>query len=148
MFFFTKKFLQHKNANQIKTNQQNKNKQTLNNKGNGFWSTKTSKRGKTVCFAFFKKTELILITSFTILLNYAVSTLQLSNYFYPSISTNKTLWPNHQDKQLLPHGTFKNTGSKMVRGMFHGWGTIAGSKPVRGRFHSFGTLTSKEALGT
>ena len=33
-------------------------------------------------FMFLKKTEIVLITSFTILLNYAVSTLPLSNYFY------------------------------------------------------------------
>ena len=44
----------------------------------------------------------------------------------------RDLWPNCQDKQLLTHGTFKN----------------AGSKPVRGSFHDCGILTSKEALGT
>ena len=64
-------------------------------------------------------------------MNYAVSALPLSNYFYPSISTHKNLWPNCQDKQLT-HVTFKN----------------AGSKPLRGRFHGCGTLTLKEALGT
>ena len=37
--------------------------------------------------------KIVLITSFRILLNYAVSTLPLSNYFYPSISTHKT--PQH-----------------------------------------------------
>ena len=87
---------------------------------------------KIVCFAFLKKNEFVFIASFTILLNYAISTLPLSNYFYPSISTYKTLWPNYQDKRLLAHETFKN----------------AGSKPVRGKFHGCGTLTSKEALGT
>ena len=87
---------------------------------------------KTLRFAFLKKTEIVLITSFTILLNYAVSTLPLSNPFYPSIITHKTLWPNCQDRPLLTHGTFKN----------------AGSKPVRGRFHGCGTLTSKVVLGT
>ena len=81
-----------------------------------------------------------MITSFTILLNCAVSTLSLSNYFYPSISTHQNLWPNRQGKQLL------TTGSKAVRDRFHGCGTLANSKPVRGRFHGFGTLTSKEAL--
>ena len=64
-------------------------------------------------------------------MNYAVSTLPLSNYFYPSISTHKNLWPNCQDKQLT-HAIFK----------------YAGSKAVRGRFHGCGTLTLKEALGT
>ena len=40
---------------------------------------------------------------------------------YPSISTNKTLWPNRQGgKRLLTHGTIKNAGSKPVRGRFHG----------------------------
>ena len=71
-----------------------------------------------------------MITSFTILLNYAVSTLLLSNYFYPSISTHKTLRHNRRDKRLLMHGTFKNAGSKPVRCRFHGCGTLAGSKPV------------------
>ena len=87
---------------------------------------------KTVRFAFLKKVEIVLITSFTILLNYEVSTLPLSNHFYPSIITHKTLWPNRQDRRLLTHGTFKN----------------ASLKQVRGRLHGCGTLTSKEALGT
>ena len=52
--FFTKRFL-HKNANQIKTNQQNKNKRTLSNKGNGFLRTKTSKMKKIVHLSFLKK---------------------------------------------------------------------------------------------
>ena len=43
----------HKKANQTKTNQQNKNKQTKNNKGNNFSHTKTFKRLKIVCFAFW-----------------------------------------------------------------------------------------------
>ena len=80
------------------------------------------------------------------LLNYAVSTLLLSNYLYPSISTLKTLWPNLQENRLVSHGTFKIAGSKSVRERFHGCGTLAGSKPVRGRFHGCGTLTSTEAL--
>ena len=33
-------------------NQQNKNKLTLNNKGNNFLSAQTSKRVKVACFAF------------------------------------------------------------------------------------------------
>ena len=94
--------------------------------------TKTSKMGKIVCLAFLKKIEILLIAPFTMLLNYVVSTLSLLNYFYPSISTHKTLWPTCQNKQLLTHGIFKN----------------AGLKPVRGRFHGCGTLTSKDALGT
>ena len=67
-----------KNFEKAKINKQNKNKQTLNNKGN----TKTSKRAKVVCFAFWcffyaqnffvkkKKNwlEIVLTTSFTILL--------------------------------------------------------------------------------
>ena len=73
-----------------------------------------------------------MIISFTILLNYAVATLQLLDYFYPSISTHKTLWPNCQEKRLLTHRTFKK----------------AGLKPVRGFFHGYGTHTSKEDLAT
>ena len=72
------------------------------------------------------------MSSFTILLNYAVLTLLLSNYFYLFINTHKALWLNRQDKQILTHGTFKN----------------AGSKPMRGRFHGCGILTSNEALST
>ena len=107
---------------------------------------KTSKRGKIAYFAFLKKTEVVLITSFTVLLKYAVSTLPLSIYFYPSISTHKTLWLDRQDKQLLTHGTFKNACSKPVRGRFHGCGILAGSNSARGKFHGYGTLTSKKVL--
>ena len=35
---------------------------TKNNKGNRFSYPKTTKRGKIVCFAFFKKIEIVLIT--------------------------------------------------------------------------------------
>ena len=51
--FFTKKHWVHKNANQAKTKQQNKNKLTKNNKGNNFLCIKTSMRGKTGYFVFF-----------------------------------------------------------------------------------------------
>ena len=132
LIFFTKKFWVCKNANQIKTNQQNKIKRIKNNKSNSFSRIKTSKRGTIVHLAFLKKAEIVLLVSFTILLNYAVSTLPLSNYFYPYISSHKTLWPDRQDKGLLIPRTFKN----------------AGSKPVRNRFHSWWTLTLKELLDT
>ena len=130
--FFTKTFWVYKNANQIKINQQNKIKRIKHNKSNNFSRIKTSKRGKIVHFAFLKKAEIVLIVSFTILMNYAVSTLPLSNYFYPYISSHKTLWPDCQDKGLLIPRTFKNAGSKLVRG----------------RFHSCRTLTLKEPLDT
>ena len=58
--------------------------------------------------------------------------LLLSKYFYLVISTHKTLWPNRHKKQLLAHGSFKNSGSK----------------PVRGMFHDYGIPTLKEPLGT
>ena len=45
---------------------------TKNNKGNRFSYPKTTKRGEIVCFAFFKKIEIVLITSFTILPYYIV----------------------------------------------------------------------------
>ena len=64
------------------------------------------------------------------------------------ISTWKTLWPIRQDKRLSTNGGFQNALSKLVRGRFHGCGTLTGSKPVRGKFHGCGTLTSKEALDT
>ena len=49
-----------------KTTNKTKNKRTKSNKGNKFLHTKTSKRGEIVYFAFLKKIEIILITSFTI----------------------------------------------------------------------------------
>ena len=49
--FFTKRFYANKNASQANINK-NKIKQTLNNKGNNFLRTQTSKRVKVVCFAF------------------------------------------------------------------------------------------------
>ena len=51
--FLTKKVWAHENANQTKTNLQNKIKRAKNNKGNNFLRTKTSKRGEIVCFAFW-----------------------------------------------------------------------------------------------
>ena len=56
----------------------------------------------------------------------------LSSCFYLFISAHKSLWPNRQGRLLSLHETFKN----------------AGSKTVRGRLHGCGILTSKEALGT
>ena len=119
-------------------NQQNKNKRTKNNKGNNFLCTKTSKRGKIVYFVFFfylkyllKKIEIDNLIYYTTE-NMRFLTLLLSNYFYLFSSIHKTLLLNCQNKWLIPHGTFKN----------------AGSKPVRGRFRGCGTLTSKEVLGT
>ena len=50
---------------------------------------------KTISSLFFY--EKILNVQKRKLLNYAVSALLLSNYFYP-ISTHKILWPNRQDK--------------------------------------------------
>ena len=137
LFFFRKKFWTHKNA---KTNQQNKNKTTKINRGNKFSRTKTSKRGKIVYFAFLKKIETVLIISFTILLKifdfwlcyyYQIACTCLSLlarlvYHYSYYS-----WPNRQDKRLLTHATFENTGST----------------PMRGRFHGCWTLTVNETLG-
>ena len=65
---FTKRFWIHKNANQTKASQQNKNKRTKKTKGKNFSHRKTSKRVKIVCFAFLKKIGIALIASFTILL--------------------------------------------------------------------------------
>ena len=75
-----------------------------------------------VILGLLKKIEVVLIAYYT--------TELCSIYF--AVITHKTLLPIHQDKRLSAHWTFKN----------------AGSKPVRGRFHSRATLTSKEALDT
>ena len=48
----------YKNTNQTKTYQQNKIKQTKNNKGNNFSSMKTSKRGKNGWFLAFCPQEI------------------------------------------------------------------------------------------
>ena len=51
---------------------------------------------------------------------------------YLSVLTRLDHETDRQDKQILTHGTFKNTGSK----------------PVRGRYHGCRALTLKKALGT
>ena len=119
----------HKNTNQVKTNKQNKVKQTKNNKDNNFLRRKLVRGRKLLILHFLTKEGIALITSFTILLNYAVSILQLWKYFYPSISTHKTLWPTRQDQLLLTHGNFENAGWKPVRGRFHGCATLTGFQP-------------------
>ena len=67
---------------------------------------KILKWGKLFILHFLKKFQIVMITSFTITLNYAVLTLPFSNYFYSFIKT------------------FKNAGLKQVRGRFHGCGTL------------------------
>ena len=51
-FFFTKRFHANKNANQIKTNQQNEIKRRKNNEGNNFWYIIGSRREKILWFWF------------------------------------------------------------------------------------------------
>ena len=119
-----------KPTNKTKTREQETTKATV------FCAQKHLRGGKLFISRFLKKIEIVLITSFTILQNYAVLTLPLLNFFCPSISIQKTLWPDRQDKRLLIPRTFKNAGSKPVRSRFHDCGTFASSKPVRGRFHS------------
>ena len=51
--FFTKKLWTYKKVNQTKTNQQNENEQTLKHKDSNFSRTKTSKRLRVICFAFW-----------------------------------------------------------------------------------------------
>ena len=59
---------------------------------------------------------------------------QLCRYQITSnhLSVFTKLYGDRQEKQLLTHRTFKNVGSK----------------PLRGRFHGCGTLTLKDSLGT
>ena len=76
IFFYEKISPQQKHS-QANINQQNKVKQTLNNKGNNFLRAETSKRVKVACFAFWcflcarnlfvkkiNRLEIVLITSF------------------------------------------------------------------------------------
>ena len=77
LFFFYEKISHTQKHSQAKINQQNKIKQTLNNKGNNFLLVQTSKRLEVVCFTswcflcaqnlFVKKVnrlEIVLMTSF------------------------------------------------------------------------------------
>ena len=51
--FFNEKVLNTQKHSQANINQQNKNKETKNNKGNGVLCTQTSKKVKVACFAFW-----------------------------------------------------------------------------------------------
>ena len=80
LFCFTKRFRAYENANQTKTNHQNKIKRTKNNKGNNF-----SRRENWLVLVWFA--FIVLTTSFTILLtctpiNPPVENLSVRNYFY------------------------------------------------------------------
>ena len=89
--FFLRKYFERKKRKSSQ-NQPTKQKQVnKNNKDNNFSCRNTSKRVKIICLAFLTNIEIVLIASFTILLNYAGSTLPLSNSFYPS--SHKT--PRH-----------------------------------------------------
>ena len=89
-FFLLQQNLEHKKKHsQAKTNQQNKSKQTKTTKATIFCAEKLLRGWKSFVLCFLKKIEIVLIASVTILLNYVVSTLLLSNYFYP-FSTHKT----------------------------------------------------------
>ena len=52
-FFFYENILRSQKHLQANINQQNRIKQTLNNKGNNFSPAQTSKRVKVACFAFW-----------------------------------------------------------------------------------------------
>ena len=125
-FVRTKTQFKQKPTNKTKTSKQKTAKATV------FRAQNILRGVKLFILHFLKKIKIVLITSFIILLYYAVSTLPLSNDFSLSMGIHKTLWPDRQDKRQVTYETFKN----------------ASSKPVRDRFHGCGTLTSKEALGT
>ena len=92
----------YKNANQTKTNQQNKSKRTKNNKGNNFLGIKNSDRGKIGYFAlwyflyaqnlFVKKIdwlEVVLIASFTILLKRVKNLVAFEQVIVPTLNKSK-----------------------------------------------------------
>ena len=126
-FFFYNTILSVKNANQTKTSK-TKTSEQKTTKELTFCAQKLLRGEKLFILCFFylkyllKKIEIVLITSFTILLK--ICGFWLCNYFYLFSSIHKTLWPNCQNKWLIPHGTFKNAGSKPVRGRFRGCGTL------------------------
>ena len=82
------------------------------------------------------------------LLNYAVSTLSLSNYFYLIYQYWQDSMAYLSRQATINTLDFKNAGLKPMRGRFRDCGTLAGSKPVRGRFNGCGTFTLNEALDT
>ena len=82
LFFLQKKFertktqIKPKPTNKTKLNEQKTTKATI------FCAEKLLRGGKLFLLHFLKKIDIVLITSLTIPLNYAVSTLSLLNYFY------------------------------------------------------------------
>ena len=93
-----------------------------------------------VYFFFFN--EKILNAQKRKLVNYAVSTLLLSNYFYP-ISIHKTLWPNRHDKWHV--GLLR----MQVRNQWEAGSMVVEPSQVLNQWEAgCGTLTSKEALDT
>ena len=105
----------YKNANQTKTNQQNKSKRTKNNKGNNFLGIKNSDRGKIGYFAlwyflyaqnlFVKKIdwlEVVLIASFTILLKRVKNLVAFEQVIVPTLNKSKNCSSDfEQVKNLL-----------------------------------------------
>ena len=90
------------NANQTKTNQQNKSKRTKNNKGNNFLGIKNSDSGEIGYFAlwyflyaqnlFVKKIdwlEVVLIASFTILLKRVKNLVAFEQVIVPTLNKSK-----------------------------------------------------------
>ena len=82
LFFLRKTFertktqIKPKPTNKTKLNEQKTTKATI------FCAEKLLRGGKLFLLHFLKKIDIVLITSLTIPLNYAVSTLSLLNYFY------------------------------------------------------------------
>ena len=77
----------HKKANQAKTNQQNKNKRTLKNKGNNFLRKKLLRGAKLVILRFLKKKlncpdNFMYYTTELCCLNFAIIKLLLPIYHY------------------------------------------------------------------
>ena len=81
----TKTQIKPKSTNKTKISEQKTTMATI------FRAQKLLREGKLFILRFLKKFEIVLITSFTTVLNYAVLTLPLSNYFYLFLSTHKTL---------------------------------------------------------
>ena len=121
--FFTKTFCAHKNTSQPKVNQQNKNKLTLNNKGNSFLRAQSSKRVKVTCFAFqsflcarnlfvkkINKLEIVLITS----LYYTTEIYCLVQSYKNKIKTTRKSLEQKQsfEKQPSKKQPFKKQPSK------------------------------------
>ena len=96
-FIYKKIFWAYNNANQAKTNQQNRNKQTKNNKGKKFLRIKTSKRGEIGYFALwcFLYAQNLFVKKLKLAWNCPDSLIYLTTDVYPYQATHQEFICTH-----------------------------------------------------